>query len=46
MVQAARFRNILAHIYGDAIDHDDVYDDAALTIHRGRTGVHKYTIRA
>lgn len=26
MVQAARFRNVLAHTYGDAIDHDDVYD--------------------
>ena len=25
MVQAARFRNVLAHTYGDAIDHDDVY---------------------
>lgn len=26
MVQAARFRNVLAHTYGDAINHDDVYD--------------------
>ncbi len=26
LVQAARFRNVLAHTYGDAIDHDDVYD--------------------
>lgn len=26
MVQAARFRNVLAHTYGDAIDHDAVYD--------------------
>jgi len=26
MVQAARFRNVLAHTYGDAIDQDDVYD--------------------
>ena len=25
MVQAARSRNVLAHTYGDAIDHDDVY---------------------
>jgi len=25
MVQVARFRNVLAHTYGDAIDHDDVY---------------------
>lgn len=25
MVQAARFRNVLAHTYGDSIDHDDVY---------------------
>jgi len=25
MVQAARFRNVLAHTYGDTIDHDDVY---------------------
>lgn len=25
MVQAARFRNVLAHTYGPAIDHDDVY---------------------
>lgn len=25
MVQAARFRNILAHSYNDAIDHEDVY---------------------
>jgi len=25
IVQAARFRNVLAHTYGDAIDHDDVY---------------------
>jgi uncharacterized protein YutE (UPF0331/DUF86 family) len=25
LVQAARFRNVLAHTYGDAIDHDDVY---------------------
>lgn len=25
MVQAARFRNVLAHTYGDAIGHDDVY---------------------
>lgn len=22
----ARFRNVLTHTYGDAIDHDDVYD--------------------
>ena len=26
MIQAARFRNVLAHTYGDAIDHDEVYD--------------------
>lgn len=25
LVQAARFRNVLAHTYGDAIEHDDVY---------------------
>lgn len=25
MVQAARFRNVLAHTYGNAINHDDVY---------------------
>lgn len=25
MVQAARFRNVLAHTYGNAIEHDDVY---------------------
>lgn len=24
--EAARFRNVLAHTYGDAVDHDDVYD--------------------
>lgn len=26
MEDAARFRNVLAHTYGDAIDHDVVYD--------------------
>ena len=26
MTQAPRFRNVLAHTYGDAIDNDDVYD--------------------
>ncbi|MEF8872613.1 MAG: DUF86 domain-containing protein [Haloarculaceae archaeon] len=26
MVDAARFRNVLAHTYGGAIDHDIVYD--------------------
>jgi uncharacterized protein YutE (UPF0331/DUF86 family) len=26
MAEAARFRNVLAHTYGDAVDHDDVYD--------------------
>lgn len=26
MVQAARFRNVLAHTYGDSIDDDTVYD--------------------
>jgi uncharacterized protein YutE (UPF0331/DUF86 family) len=26
MTQAARFRNVLAHTYGNAIKHDDVYD--------------------
>lgn len=26
MAQAARFRNVLAHTYGDIIDHDMVYD--------------------
>lgn len=26
MAQAARFRNVLAHTYGDVIDHDEVYD--------------------
>jgi len=26
MAQAARFRNVLAHIYGDVIDHDVVYN--------------------
>ena len=26
MIQAARFRNVLAHTYGDDIDHDDVYN--------------------
>lgn len=26
MVDAARFRNVLAHTYGDAIDHNVVYD--------------------
>ena len=26
MANAARFRNVLAHTYGDAIDHDVVYD--------------------
>jgi uncharacterized protein YutE (UPF0331/DUF86 family) len=26
MTQAARFRNVLAHTYGDAITDDDVYD--------------------
>lgn len=25
VVQAARFRNVLAHTYGNTIDHDDVY---------------------
>lgn len=25
MVQAARFRNVLAHTYGNSVDHDDVY---------------------
>lgn len=26
MAAAARFRNVLAHTYGNAIDHDVVYD--------------------
>ena len=26
LTQAARFRNVLAHTYGDAVDNDDVYD--------------------
>lgn len=26
MARAARFRNVLAHTYGDVIDHDVVYD--------------------
>lgn len=26
MAQAARFRNVLAHTYGDVIDDDTVYD--------------------
>jgi uncharacterized protein YutE (UPF0331/DUF86 family) len=26
MVRAARFRNVLAHTYGEVIDHDIVYD--------------------
>jgi Uncharacterized conserved protein len=26
MAQAARFRNVLAHTYGDVIDNDEVYD--------------------
>jgi uncharacterized protein YutE (UPF0331/DUF86 family) len=26
MIDAARFRNVLAHTYGDAIDDDVVYD--------------------
>jgi uncharacterized protein YutE (UPF0331/DUF86 family) len=26
MTQTARFRNVLAHTYGDAINNDDVYD--------------------
>lgn len=26
MAEAARFRNVLAHTYGDGVDHDDVYD--------------------
>jgi len=26
MVRAARFRNVLAHTYGDVINHDDVYE--------------------
>lgn len=26
MAQAARFRNVLAHTYGDVIDHDAVYE--------------------
>jgi len=26
MAEAARFRNVLAHTYGNAVDHDDVYD--------------------
>lgn len=26
MAEAARFRNVLAHTYGDAVDHEAVYD--------------------
>jgi uncharacterized protein YutE (UPF0331/DUF86 family) len=26
MAEAARFRNVPAHTYGDGVDHDDVYD--------------------
>lgn len=26
MMQAARFRNLLAHTYGEIIDHDIVYN--------------------
>lgn len=36
MPQAARFRNVLAHTYGDVIDHDRVYD-ALQDLDRSRT---------
>lgn len=40
MAQAARFRNVLAHTYGDAIDDDAVYD-ALLDLDRYGTFVHE-----
>lgn len=39
LAQAARFRNVLAHTYGDAIDNDDVYD-ALQNLHRYRDFLH------
>lgn len=36
MVRAARFRNVLAHTYGDDVDHDVVYD-ALQDLERYRT---------
>lgn len=38
MAQAARFRNVLSHTYGDVIDHDVVYD-ALQDLERYRTFV-------
>lgn len=40
MANAARFRNVLAHTYGDVIDHDVVYD-ALHDLERYRTFVHE-----
>ena len=39
MVAAARFRNVLAHVYGETIDHDVVYD-ALVDLERYRAFVH------
>lgn len=39
MAEAARFRNVLAHTYGDAVDHDEVYD-ALQDLDRYRTFLH------
>jgi uncharacterized protein YutE (UPF0331/DUF86 family) len=40
MANAARFRNVLAHTYGDVIDHDVVYD-ALHDLERYRAFVHE-----
>ena len=40
MAQTARFRNILAHTYGGAIDNDDVYD-ALQDLERYRNFLHE-----
>lgn len=40
MAQAARFRNVLSHTYGDVIDHDVVYN-ALQDLDRYRTFVHE-----
>ncbi|WP_254864772.1 type VII toxin-antitoxin system HepT family RNase toxin [Halovivax gelatinilyticus] len=39
MAQAASFRNVLAHTYGDVIDHDSVYN-ALQDLDRYRTFLH------
>ena len=40
MAEAAQFRNVLAHTYGEGVDHDEVYD-ALQNLERYRNFLHE-----